>query len=92
MRMTASSRRWLALVPAIALLAAGCSKGGGNASATPVGPASSKGPSLADKMKLMNALVGKPAPDWELKDHAGKLWKLKDLHDKVVLMMCWSTG
>ncbi len=36
-------------------------------------------------------LLGKPAPDFELTDINGKVWKLSDLKGKVVVMDFWAT-
>lgn len=35
--------------------------------------------------------VGTPAPDFELRDSTGKLWKLSDLKGKVVFINFWAT-
>lgn len=35
--------------------------------------------------------VGKPAPQFELMDSAGKIWKLSDLKGQVVLINFWAT-
>lgn len=35
--------------------------------------------------------VGSPAPDFELRDSTGKLWKLSDLKGKVVFINFWAT-
>ncbi len=35
--------------------------------------------------------VGAPAPDFELRDSTGKLWKLSDLKGKVVFINFWAT-
>jgi len=37
------------------------------------------------------AAVGSPAPDFELKDSNGNLWKLSDLRGKVVFVNFWAT-
>ncbi|MBI4654479.1 MAG: TlpA family protein disulfide reductase [Nitrospirae bacterium] len=37
------------------------------------------------------AAVGKPAPDFELKDTNGNVWKLSDLKGKVVFVNFWAT-
>ncbi len=37
------------------------------------------------------AAVGKPAPEFELRDSNGKLWKLSDLRGKVVFISFWAT-
>ena len=37
------------------------------------------------------ASVGAPAPDFELRDSNGNLWKLSDLRGKVVFMNFWAT-
>jgi peroxiredoxin len=37
------------------------------------------------------AAVGKPAPEFELEDSNGNLWKLPDLKGKVVFMNFWAT-
>ncbi len=37
------------------------------------------------------ATVGSPAPDFELKDSNGNLWKLSDLRGKVVFINFWAT-
>lgn len=35
--------------------------------------------------------VGSPAPEFELKDSTGRLWKLSDLKGKVVFINFWAT-
>ncbi|MEW6713788.1 MAG: TlpA disulfide reductase family protein [Nitrospirota bacterium] len=35
--------------------------------------------------------VGSPAPDFELRDSTGKLWKLSELKGKVVFINFWAT-
>ena len=45
---------------------------------------------LKEKYKNM-AAVGKPAPDFELKDVSGRTWKLSDLRGKVVFINFWAT-
>ncbi|GAB4539036.1 MAG: TlpA disulfide reductase family protein [Thermodesulfovibrionia bacterium] len=37
------------------------------------------------------AAVGRPAPDFELKDSTGRLWRLSDLRGKVVFVNFWAT-
>ncbi len=37
------------------------------------------------------AAVGKPAPEFELKDANGDLWRLSDLRGKVVFINFWAT-
>lgn len=37
------------------------------------------------------AEVGKPAPDFVLKDTAGRIWKLSDLKGQVVFVNFWAT-
>lgn len=37
------------------------------------------------------AAVGKPAPDFELRDSKGNLWRLSDLRGKVVFINFWAT-
>ncbi len=37
------------------------------------------------------ASVGAPAPDFELRDASGNLWKLSDLKGKVVFLNFWAT-
>ncbi len=37
------------------------------------------------------AEVNSPAPDFELKDSKGKMWKLSDLRGKVVFINFWAT-
>jgi cytochrome c biogenesis protein CcmG/thiol:disulfide interchange protein DsbE len=37
------------------------------------------------------AVVGSPAPDFELMDETGKLWKLADLKGKAVFINFWAT-
>lgn len=37
------------------------------------------------------AAVGSPAPDFELKDFTGRLWRLSDLRGNVVFVNFWAT-
>lgn len=48
-----------------------------------------RGPDVRDKGGLLN--VGMLAPEWSLKDPAGKVYKLADYRGKVVFMDFWAT-
>ena len=84
-------RRWPILLGVVALALGGCGKGG-----PPKGGASSSGSRKAASTPTidagaLNAMVGKKAPAWELKDHTGKLWKLSEHKGNVVALMTWAT-
>lgn len=88
--------RWPVLLGIIAIAAAGCGKRG-----SLTGSANASGSSENTKAKTtstatinagaLNAMVGKEAPAWELRDHTGKLWKLSDLRGNVVVLITWAT-
>jgi len=50
---------------------------------------------LFKKNKVSSALkgveIGMPAPDFELKDLNGKIWRLKDLNGKIIILNFWAS-
>jgi hypothetical protein len=70
------------------LAMSGCSKGGPSGAS---GRASSDG-GAAGKAPKLDALIGKEAPDWELQDHTGRVWRLRDLRGDVVVLISWEAG
>lgn len=46
--------------------------------------------SQEEKVTLVGE-VGRPAPDFELQDTAGRIWKLSDLKGQVVFVNFWAT-
>ena len=46
---------------------------------------------LAGLNKVKRMELGKPAPDFVLKDSTGKIWKLSDLKGKAVFVNFWAT-
>jgi peroxiredoxin len=52
-----------------------------------------KSDSLAiEKKRMLNALLNKPAPDFNLRDINGKSWALKALRGKIVVLNFWFTS
>jgi|Deesub1362A_J573_1020465.scaffolds.fasta_scaffold00230_42 peroxiredoxin len=45
----------------------------------------------SERSYMTVAAVGKPAPDFELRDSTGRLWRLSDLRGKVVFINFWAT-
>lgn len=44
-----------------------------------------------DKKEIKKTAVGMEAPQFEMKDTDGKIWRLSDLRGKVVLLNFWAT-
>lgn len=44
------------------------------------------------RQQAMTAMIGKPAPDFSLKDMNGKTWTLRELKGKVVVLNFWFTS
>ncbi|MBL8067025.1 MAG: TlpA family protein disulfide reductase [Armatimonadetes bacterium] len=72
------------MLAATALTFSGCSPSLPAKAAAPAPPAQSKPGQLSGTVK-----VGSPAPDFELPDESGVMWKLSDYRGKTVLLDFW---
>jgi peroxiredoxin len=46
----------------------------------------------AESEQILSEMLDNPAPDFELKDLQGKLWSIKELRGKVVVLNFWFTS